>query len=101
MSDAAQARLAPWFWPLLLLGATVFVDTIGTSVRLRSETDGLESRFAEQERVIADAKKLREQLEAIASATAQLAEEGNENAIRLRAHLLQQGVVIRPHARGL
>jgi hypothetical protein len=73
----------------------VFADTLNTSLRLRADRATLDARFETQEKALADARKLREQLEAIASDTARLAEQGNQSAIRVRDYLQQQGITIR------
>ncbi len=91
-----KASNARWFLPLLVTALAVFADALHTSFQLSAESDALSARFELQEKTLMDARKLREQLEAIASDTARLAEQGNPNAIRLRDYLRRQGVTIRP-----
>jgi hypothetical protein len=82
-------------WPVFLVCLALFATGVDTSLRIRSDREALDARFAQQEQQLADAKKLREQLQSIASDTARLAESGNPNAIRLRDYLAQQGITIR------
>ena len=85
-----------WFIPLLIVAVAVLSDAVHTSFQLKADSDSLAASLERQEKTLADARTLRAQLEAIAGDTARLAEQGNPNAIRLRNHLEQQGVTIRP-----
>jgi hypothetical protein len=76
----------------------MLAQTLEQAVQLRRDRSALDAQLAQQNNPIQEAQKIRTQLEAIAGDTAVLADAGNENAIRLRDFLRQQGVTIRPPA---
>jgi hypothetical protein len=86
------------FIVLLLTLAVMLAQTLEQAVQLRRDRSALDAQLAQQNNPIQEAQKIRTQLEAIAGDTAVLADAGNENAIRLRDFLRQQGVTIRPPA---
>lgn len=98
MSESSDSRGMSWgvFIPVLMLAGVVAAQTVLEGAQLRSTRTLLDTQFEQQRTTMEESQKLRGQLEAIAGDTAALAESGNENAIRLRDYLRQQGVTIRP-----
>lgn len=86
------------FIPLLLILAALLGQATFQRLQLRHESEALTAQRAQQTQPLEEAQKLRAQLESLAGATAILAEQGNQNAARLRDYLRQQGVTIRPPA---
>jgi hypothetical protein len=84
------------FLPLLLTVLALFAQTLSATVDLSRVRNAFLAQHAAQEQTIAEAQKLRAQLESIAGETAQLAEQGNQNAIRIRDYLQKQGVKLNP-----
>lgn len=84
------------FAPLLLVILTLFVLTLNTTFDLKTARDSLVAQHTAQEATLGEAQKLRSQLESIAGDTAILADQGNQNAIKLRDYLQQQGIKISP-----
>jgi len=84
------------FLPLLLTIVALFVQTLNTTFELKSVRETLVAQHAAQDGTLAEAQKLRSQLESIAGETAVLADQGNQNAIKLRDYLQQQGIKISP-----
>jgi len=99
MSDASDRDLS-WsaFVPLLVIVLALLVQSFYQSARLRAEREALEAQYTQQQPPLEESQKLRTQLESLAGATATLAEQGNENAIKLRDYLQKQGITIRPPA---
>lgn len=88
------------FVPLALMLLAISIPSVYDNVQLRRERAVLANRYAAQRQPLEDAQTQRLQLESIAGATAALAEQGNENAIRVREHLRRQGVTISPPTAG-
>jgi hypothetical protein len=89
-------RMDTLFVPLLLSVLTLFVLTLNTTLDLKNARASLVAQHAAQDGTLAEAQKLRSQLESIAGDTAVLADQGNQNAIKLRDYLQQQGIKISP-----
>lgn len=86
----------PWFMLLALLAATVLLQTIHQTLRLRGDAATLEALYAAQQTPLDDVARVRTQLESLAGQTAVLAETGNANARLLQTQLQAQGIAIRP-----
>jgi len=84
------------FIPLALLIFTLLGQSVFQRSQLTAEHAALDGQYRQQAQPLDEAQKLRAQLESLAGATATLAEQGNQNAVRLRDYLQQQGVTIRP-----
>jgi hypothetical protein len=96
MNSLAESLLSrSLFAPLLLVVFALFLQTMNATFDLLRARDSLIVQRATQERPIAEAQKVRAQLESISSDVAKLAEQGNLNAIRLRDTLRQQGVKLK------
>ena len=80
------------FASLLLVGLALFLQTLNVTIDLLRARDALIAQRASQDQPIVEAQKLRTQLESISSDVAELAEQGNTNAARLRDSLRQRGV---------
>jgi hypothetical protein len=89
-------RMDTLFVPVLLTVLTLFVLTLNTTLGLKSARESLVAQHTAQDGTLAEAQKLRSQLESIAGDTAVLADEGNQNAIKLRDYLQKQGIKISP-----
>jgi hypothetical protein len=89
-------RMDTLFVPVLLTVLTLFVLTLNSTLDLKSSRESLIAQHAAQDGTLAEAQKLRSQLESIAGDTATLADQGNQNAIKLRDYLQQQGIKISP-----
>lgn len=81
---------------ILILVLVMFIQSGYQATNLYREGDLLKSAFDNQQVAILNAQKVRAQLESLAGETAVLAEQGNENAIKLVATLKAQGVDIHP-----
>ena len=66
------------------------------NTQLQREGDILSNQRDQQTTPMEEADRLRNQLQAIAGATAVLADQGNENAILIRNQLRAQGITIQP-----
>lgn len=101
MTDSLRgARPISWnvFIPAGVMLGALLLQAGYQTVQLRNEHDALIAQFEQQKQPLDESQKLRTQLESLAGATAILAEQGNQNAVRLRDYLAQQGVTIRPPA---
>lgn len=84
------------FVPLLLIAVTLLIQVVYQNVQLRRERELLDNQWSQQRTTLEDAQKLRNQLQSIAGATAELAEQGNKNAILIRDQLQAKGITIQP-----
>jgi phosphoglycerate-specific signal transduction histidine kinase len=80
---------------LALLMLTVGTQMVITHNQLRREQVEIARQYDEQTPQITSAQELRDQFNGIAGAVAQLADEGNPNAVRVREQLAQQGINIK------
>jgi hypothetical protein len=69
---------------------------LGLHRQAAEEKTALESQHSAQEAQLAEATKLRQQANAIAQGTAQLAEAGDPNARAIIDYLRSQGVAVNP-----
>ncbi|MFQ3595778.1 MAG: hypothetical protein SNJ63_06650 [Sphingomonadaceae bacterium] len=79
----------------LLIGLlTLLGDQVASVLRLSSTQAELKTALVEQERQLEQARKIEQQIDALASGTARLARQGNPNAAAIVARLQAQGVTI-------
>ena len=93
MNEAA-ARV---FVPVALLGVAILLWVGFQTTQLIRERHGLQTLHQGQEAQIQSSQKLRASLDAIASGTAKLAEQGNPNAKLIVDELKKRGVTINPN----
>ena len=86
------------FIPLALIFAAMLLWFAFQTIQLVRERSSLTTGFEQQEKVIQEANKLRQSLDAIATATQKLANDGNANAKLLVDELQKRGVTINPGA---
>jgi hypothetical protein len=94
MNDGA-ARV---FVPLALLAVAIFLWVGFQTTQLIREREGLQTLRQGQEAQVQSSQKLRASLDAIASGTAKLAEQGNPSARLIVDELRKRGVTIKPNA---
>ncbi len=85
------------FLPILILGLVLIAWFGFQATQLRAERDAMREAMTNQEKAVADSKKLRDSLDAIARGTAQLAESGNPNARLIVDELKKRGITISPN----
>ena len=96
-SDSHQQRSgAPLWIPLSLLVVTFLVMVAFQTTQLLRERDNLTQLMANLEVPLEQAQRVRQQLDAIARGTAQLAAAGNVNAQSILDQLQRQGITINP-----
>ena len=91
-----QGMRSSTFIPLLVIALTLLLQISYRNSQLQREGDILSTQRDQQSTPIEEATRLRNQLQAIAGATAVLADQGNENAILIRERLGEQGITIQP-----
>ena len=97
MSESAnQGMRTSTFIPLLIIALTLLLQITYRNTQLQREGDILSNQRDQQSTPMEEADKLRNQLQAIAGATAVLADRGNKNAILIRDQLRAQGITIQP-----
>jgi len=97
MSESAnQGMRTSTFIPLLVIALTLLLQITYRNTQLQREGDILSNQRDQQTTPMEEADRLRNQLQAIAGATAVLADQGNENAILIRNQLRAQGITIQP-----
>ena len=94
-----QERRSPWLAVALVTVAIVAWFAFQTYQLVR-ERSALESVKAAQEPTIAQAQKLRAQLDAISTKTLELAQQGNPGAALIVEQLARRGVTIKPNPPG-
>ena len=94
-AEAARAREAGSFMPLLILAVTLLLLTVNAAVQNLLERDALQQRHTAQQAPLAEIENIRGQLDAISLATAELAATGNSNAQNIVDQLNQAGITIR------
>lgn len=82
--------------PLLLVIMALVIWFSFQTVQLFKERQNLKTMHANQDQIIADAGKMRSQLDAIATGTQRLAEQGNTNAQTIVQQLAKSGISINP-----
>lgn len=93
-----RAPTARLFVPLLLVVVTLVLLTGFQSLQLIRERHTLGTRIASQDKPLAEAKRVRTQLNAIAGDLSKLAGQGNGNAKTVLDLLRQRGITINPTA---
>ncbi|MEM7078888.1 MAG: hypothetical protein AAF513_09690 [Pseudomonadota bacterium] len=93
-------RAIEFSWPSFAILALIIVTLIAQAWTTRQDYAAqitvLDARLAQQYQSIEQSNTLRQQLQSIAGATAELAEQGNRNAITIRDQLKAQGIAINP-----
>ncbi len=84
--------------PLLLVIITLLIWSIFQTVQLFNERLSINTVYDNQENVIADAIKMRNQLNVISAGTKRLAEQGNANAQAIVEQLAKNGISINANA---
>ena len=84
------------FVPLLLVVLALLLMTGFQTIQLSREHELLNSRLQFQTGPLEESRKIREQLQAVATSTARLADNGNENAQRIIDQLQKAGIQIDP-----
>jgi 7-cyano-7-deazaguanine synthase in queuosine biosynthesis len=100
MSERRSGGMDSGTFVILVLALIVLLGHMSlTYQQLRDEHEQLSRQHAAQASQIQTAQQSRRQLEGIAGSVAQLAEDGNANAILVRDQLQAQGIQIRPTGR--
>ncbi len=97
-ADRTPADAMSAFVPLFILGLVMVAWFAFQAMQLRVERDAMVEVMAGQEKPLADSKKLRDALDALAKGTQQLADGGNTNARLIVDELKKRGVTINPAA---
>lgn len=82
------------FIPLFLLALSLALWFGFQAVQLMKERSAMAATIVAQEKIVQDAKKLRDALDTIARETALLADAGNQNAKLIVDELRKRGVTI-------
>lgn len=83
----------------MLLGLLALVLWFGfQTTQLIQERGAIDTRKANQEKIYANAQKMRAQLDAIAAGTSRLAQQGNTHAQQIVMALRARGISINPNA---
>ena len=82
------------FVPVLLIVIGLLLMTGFQSIQLSREFDLLKQRQEAQATPLEESQSVRDQLQAIATSTKQLAEAGNQNAQRIVEQLERAGITI-------
>lgn len=83
--------------PLLLVIVALVVWSAFQTVQLVKERQNIQTAQGNQEQVVANAKKMRAQLDALAAGTKRLADQGNANAQLIVQQLAKNGISINPN----
>ncbi len=97
-SRSVQPQKVQWyntFVPILLIILTLLVSVCFQGVMLAKDHESLQSSKANQDSALDESKKLRAQLDSIATQTAQLAASGNESAILIIEKLRANGITVK------
>lgn len=86
------------FLPLLLLAAALLFWSGFQTVQLINENNVLTAAMSGQETLLQNAGKMRQSLDAIATQTQKLADQGNPNAQLLVAELKRRGITIKANS---
>jgi Tfp pilus assembly protein PilE len=99
MSETAASRDRRNPWPALTLVVVAVLAWFAfQTVQLVRERTSLQAAKASQDATLAQAEKLRAQLDSIASKTLELAQQGNANATLIVQELARRGVSINASA---
>jgi hypothetical protein len=85
------------FLPLLIILITLTLWFGFQTYQLQQERKSLSVLAANQEPLYKNSQKLRNQLDALASGTSRLAQQGNANAQQIVSALAQRGITIHPN----
>ena len=88
-------RREPSELPLALLTAALFIGLVAIAVQLVGERTRLVELRETQAPQVQQSKKFREQLQALGTETAQLADNGDVSAQRIVETMRQQGVILK------
>jgi len=91
-------RTASAFVPLLLVMIGLLIWSGAQMYQLFSERSTLKTLLSNQATPFAASQKLRVQLDAVASGTQRLADQGNQNARLVVEELRKRGITINPSA---
>lgn len=97
MNDLSNRTATP-FVPLLLLLIGLLIWSGAQMLQLFSEYSTLKTLLGNQAAPYAASQKLRIQLDAVASGTQRLADQGNQNARLVVDELRKRGITINPTA---
>jgi hypothetical protein len=96
MNDLSNRNAATPFVPLLLLMIGLLMWSGAQMLQLFSERSTLKTLLSNQAAPYAASQKLRTQLDAVASGTQRLADQGNPNARLVVEELRKRGITINP-----
>ena len=82
------------FVPVLLIALTLMVMAIFQTSQLLRDRQRLDTLHTGQEKLLSDARNVRQQFDSLAQGTARLAARGNQNAALLIAELKKIGVTV-------
>ena len=88
------AKRATVFVPVLLVVIALAVMTGFQTIQLNRERDVLKQRLTLQEEPLKESQNVREQLQSVATSTAELAEQGNPNAQQIIDQLQKAGITV-------
>ncbi len=89
-------EVGEWWLPIALVVVSFFVLMAFETGYAIHDREGLADQKQSQETTVQEAMKLRQQLEALAGKTAQLAADGDEGAKAVIDQMKRQGVVLNP-----
>ncbi|MEO8937973.1 MAG: hypothetical protein ABI277_14915 [Burkholderiaceae bacterium] len=95
-SDTEPSGTMSAFLPILIIGLVLIAWFAFQATQLRMERDAMREAITNQDKAVADSKKLRDSLDAIARGTARLADGGNANARLIVDELKKRGITISP-----
>jgi len=95
--DMTNIKTASVELPMLLLTAALIIWAVFQTVQLYKERQNLTQAFDNQEQLVVNGKKMRTQLDALASGTKRLADQGNANAQFIVQQLAKNGISINPN----
>ncbi len=95
--DMSHKERASLELPVLLLTAALIIWAVFQTVQLYKERQNLTQAFDNQEQLVVNGKKMRTQLDALASGTKRLADQGNANAQLIVQQLAKNGISINPN----
>lgn len=84
--------------PVLIVVAGLIIWTVFQTFQLYKERQNVKSAHENQEQMIVNSKKMRDQLDVIAASTKRLADQGNPNAQMVVQQLQKNGININPSA---
>ncbi|MBP9035580.1 MAG: hypothetical protein KBG29_16925 [Pseudomonadales bacterium] len=97
-AQSAEQRPHGVVLPLLLALLTLLLWFGFQTSQLLAERERLDALNIEQQSIHANALQMRAQLDAIATGTVRLAQQGNTNAAQVMQALAKKGVTISPNA---